>query len=244
MSRLKEQIEKQQQQIADLKKDNEKLAKIIHKDNKILPALILATDSMLSLNVENDEITALHEQIKQLYQVRGDALKNYEKSACKLAKTGILSTDGVIKFLFERASNESVNFDVSINASLKYLTDNIISEADLNTLLSDLVENAVIATKSQPNKAILLTVGIDREGFYRIDIFDSGEPFAQCVLENLGFRQITTHKDSGGSGIGLVTVFNILKKYNASLVIEQNLQQMNFTKRVSVLFDNKNEVKY
>lgn len=235
MERLREEVEV-------LKQDNEKLAGIIHKDNKILPALITATENLLS--DENDEVDALRIQIKQLYDGRCDAIKDYKKTNITLAKTGVLSTDGAIGFLYQKALSQSVNFDVSINANVRYLTENVISQADLNTVICDLADNAIISTKNEQNKNVLLVFGIDSDNYYRIDVFDSGEPFEISVLEKIGTQKITTHKNDGGSGIGLVTVSEILRRYNASLEIEQNLHNTNFTKRVSVLFNNKNEIKY
>ena len=179
-----------------------------------------------------------------MYDGRCDAIKDYKKTNITLAKTGVLSTDGAIGFLYQKALSQSVNFDVSINANVRYLTENVISQADLNTEICDLADNAIISTKNEQNKNVLLVFGIDSDNYYRIDVFDSGEPFEISVLEKIGTQKITTHKNDGGSGIGLVTVSEILRRYNASLEIEQNLHNTNFTKRVSVLFNNKNEIKY
>ena len=80
---------------------------------------------------------------------------------------------------------------------------------------------------------------------------------------NLGIKRITTHKDSGGTGIGLSSTYNLCKKYNASFVITEDINSENttfsdtnyndsisekasskditFTKKVSVVFDGKSE---
>ena len=57
----------------------------------------------------------------------------------------------------------------------------------------------------------------------------------------LGKEQITTHKDSGGSGIGFVTTFETLREYNASLIIHEFNKGNEFTKAVIASFDNKGE---
>lgn len=80
---------------------------------------------------------------------------------------------------------------------------------------------------------------------------------------NLGMKRITTHKDSGGTGIGLSSTYGLCKKYNASFVITEDINSENttfndtnskdsisekvssnvitFTKKVSVIFDDKSE---
>lgn len=76
-------------------------------------------------------------------------------------------------------------------------------------------------------------------------------------------KRITTHKDSGGTGIGLSSTYGLCKKYSASFVITEDIDSENttffdtnyndsisekvslkditFTKKVSVVFDGKSE---
>jgi len=56
------------------------------------------------------------------------------------------------------------------------------------------------------------------------------------VLEKLGQQRITTHKNEGGSGIGMMTVCEICRKYYASLRIIPIKDDI-FSKSVSVIFD-------
>lgn len=46
---------------------------------------------------------------------------------------------------------------------------------------------------------------------------------------NLGMKRITTHKDSGGTGIGLSSTYGLCKKYNASFVITEDINSENTT---------------
>lgn len=75
-----------------------------------------------------------------------------------------------------------------------------------------------------------------------IDIFDSGVAFEQETLINFGREKTTTHANAGGSGIGLMTVFEILNFYSASFIIEEFSDSDNtFSKKISVKFDNLNQ---
>lgn len=55
-----------------------------------------------------------------------------------------------------------------------------------------------------------------------------------------GLKRITTHKSTGGSGIGFMTTFETLKQCKASLIIEE-YSDLEYTKAVIIKFDNKNE---
>ena len=54
----------------------------------------------------------------------------------------------------------------------------------------------------------------------------------------MGENRITTHADEGGSGYGYVTIFEKLKKYNASLYItEHEPDTYRYAKRIDIRFD-------
>ena len=73
-----------------------------------------------------------------------------------------------------------------------------------------------------------------------VNIQDSGIPFEAETLTNLGVKKSTTHADTGGSGIGYMTVFEILKECGASLTItEYAPENYSFTKAVKIRFDGK-----
>ena len=75
-------------------------------------------------------------------------------------------------------------------------------------------------------------------------IYDSGEYFSKDVLKKLGKKRATTHKKDGGTGIGLMTTFEILKKYNASFSIDETINNPQYTKCVAITFDDKHTHTY
>ena len=119
---------------------------------------------------------------------------------------------------------------------MKESIKDLISENDLNTLILDLGENAVIAVRDAKTKNVLVVLGTENDCF-SISIFDSGLPFDNKVIENLGKRRITTHRKTGGSGIGLLTTAELLRKCKASIVVDENIDNENYAKKVSVIFD-------
>ncbi len=224
------------------KTEIENLSKIIHKDNKVLSALRLAVNEQYSNNGENSaELQNLLNEITHLEDERKECLTNYEQTTKILAKTGVFSTDMIINYLLKRANKESIIFDVSITGDILYMVSDAIDTYDLNTMLADLGENAIIATSHSAVKNVLLIIGY-RENTAFFDIYDSGSEFDAGVIANIGKRRHTTHKDTGGSGIGLMTTYELINKYHATFEIEELYNNKLFTKRVSVLFDNNSRI--
>ena len=244
---LQNTINEKDVQIKHLEQHNDFLAKIIHKDNKLIPAMELAVKECLHSFAQGDSIASqikgqtLLEQLATISRERSGIIENYQSEGKKLPLTNVFSIDALMTYMLNKARANSIDFELVISGSVKYLVENIISETDLNTLLADLIENAIIATKSNDRKRILVSLSIS-EGHYLIDIFDSGIPFEAKTIVNLGLNKITTHADNGGSGIGLTTAFEFFKKYSASFIVEEfTNENILFTKKLSVEFDEKNQ---
>lgn len=217
-----------EQTIAKQKEEIEYLSKIVHKDNKLIGALELSLKE--AEGVDRDKLSAMSKE-------RESILHTYKESENMMQKTGVFSVDMMLNYLLKRAFDQNAEFDVVVNGNVKYMVENIINEDDLSTLLADIGENAVIAVSSEERKNILLSIGV-RDNSYYIDVYDSGAPFDVNVIENYGRTRYTTHKTTGGSGIGLMQTKELLSKYKASFEIEEIENNSLYTKRVSVVFDS------
>jgi len=244
---LQNTINEKDAQIEHLEQHNDFLARIIHKDNKLIPAMELAVREYLQSIAQGESGDTqskgqmLLEQLKMIFRERHGIIEKYQSDGKKLPLTNVFSFNTLMFYMLNKARDKSIEFELVISGSLKYLVENIISETVLNTLLADLIENAIIATTSNGGKRILVSISIS-EGHYLIDVFDSGIPFEAETIVNLGLKKITTHADNGGSGIGLTTAFEIFKKHSASFLIEEFPGEYPlFTKKVSVKFDNMNQ---
>ena len=241
---LKMHLHKSDRKIEQLKSHNYELSKIIHKDNKLIPAMVYTIKEYLFLvgrEINNGEqlikAKELLAHLEGMLQERSDILEKYEIKYKILSATNVLTIDALLSYMFRKAAEYQISFDLSLSGSVKYMVENIISELDMRTLLADLIENAIIATKNPARKNIMIHMGITGS-CYCIDILDSGIPFTIETLLNLGIKQTTTHTNEGGSGIGLMTAFDIIKKYRASFIIEDFVINNLFTKKVSVCFDD------
>lgn len=246
---LQNVLQKQKMEIERLKQHNDALAKIIHKDNKLIPAMELAVREYLEQSDLQDEFdirqkgNALLKELESISGERSGVIKDYQHCHVKVPATGVLPIDSLLQYMCCKAQEAGIQLEFTLSASMKYLTENIIPPSDLRTILADLIENAIIAIKSNNsiNKKILVSLGIINQS-YEVDIYDSGIPFENETICHLGQKNNTTHANSGGSGIGLITVLETLRRYNASFYIEQIPNAHNiFTKKVLIRFDNLNE---
>ncbi len=245
-----------QQNIQELKKEtdklryhNDELSKIIHSDNKLIPAMVMAVKSLLT-GMEEDapeikkaEIKDLLNNLDKMYSERRGMITSYESNnTSQLHPTGFITVDATLLYMKHRARDLSTEFDYTISFDVSEIIGKTIDEAGFNTILADLIENALIAVSfSESGPKAVRVIFKKTDNSYIIEIYDSGIPFQAKTILNLGKKRATTHSETGGSGIGLMTIYEILKKANASLEINENIQSEPFTKCISVSFDTLSE---
>ena len=250
-------------ELATLKSDNEVLSSLLHKDNKLIPALELTVRNFIcSDNPSAQDKDKILAQLNKLSMERKGIINNCSTFNSTLPSTGYMVIDALLNYMMQKCSASDITMNVNIIGNLDTFIGKIIDESDFNTILADLIENAFIATKYNNGKNIYININSEVE-FPTLDIYDSGNTFDDNVLMNLGMKRITTHKDSGGTGIGLSSTYGLCKKYNASFVITEDINSENttfkdtnskdliseksssnvitFTKKVSIIFDDKSE---
>lgn len=231
-------IKQKDGEIESLNQTHDKLAARVHADNKRLPAIqtavaILANESTDS--AVKTKAQKILEEIEGLRKELSDAAP-----AMPLPTIGIAIADAIMLYLFEVAQTKNIKFELIIGDDLKNITE-VIKPTELETLIADLIENAIIATdlRKEPDKKICVYLH-NVNNAYELTVKDSGIPFEKGTLEKLGRQKTTTHADSGGSGLGYMTIFKILDQTRASITIEEYLEtQDGFTKSITIRFDSK-----
>lgn len=227
-------------QIEELKYENENFSKLIHKDNKLIPAMEMAVtaviDAHISGNSDTEHILQLRDDLQTLSQERHGILSSYEQGAAALPATGLVRTDALIQYLQKKAIINHVNFSYSVPDNLKKIKKGIVNEDSLNTIIADLCENAIIAVKDSYVKEVLLSIEKENNTLC-INVYDSGSHFDANVIKHMGKIRYTTHGDSGGSGIGLMTTFELMKMHSASFIIDEKCSITPYCKKVSLCFD-------
>lgn len=244
----KSEIDTQNKTIEELKEKNIQLSTVIHKYNNRFKALENAIIN--ALNVDNtmetsEELSVMLEDLKKMSQsFSAEVIKN-NKNNSNIPATGIIGIDNIFKYMSAVAIKNNIEINLKINDRINFLIDNIIEKEELETIIGDHIKDAIIAINSSNSihKNIMVILGIVEDS-YELCIYDTGIEFEIDTLKKLGIKQITTHKESGGSGIGFMTTFNIMNRCKGSIIIEEyNKDNNHYTKAVIFRFDGKNEYK-
>ena len=233
----KEILEEHDKEIEKLNQSNEYLAKIVHRDNHLMNSLNTSIDSYLSSD-DKEYKDGLLRDIQTLAKERGELIAKEQLDSKLLPSTGNHLIDSAINDLYIKAAAHGIDYNLTVSATVDEIIGKYISQTDLQTLLSDHIKDAIIAVESRGEAGgkILVNLSMQNEN-YCIDIYDNGVDFDVDTLSKLGLERVTTHADSGGSGIGFMTTFETLKKVYASLIITEFENQTPFTKSVSFRFD-------
>ena len=242
---LRQELEEKNATIRKLSDDNDSLARIIHKDNKLIPAMLTAVTEYLDpenrrADAEREaQGKALADQLKELAKDRMGILGESTHTDRTLPLTGHAAVDAMLSYMKKRADMAGIRYEVKLHPDFASRIGPEISEADLSHLLSDLIENAIIATNSAEHKSLLVHLGILYDA-PTVEVSDSGIPFAPEVYQDFGLQKHSTHLVEGGSGIGLMDIWELKKKYAASLhIYEYPPETAPFTKKLSMVFDHK-----
>ena len=192
-------------------------------------------------NIETEQIQDIKERLAEISK---DLYQN-EKST-RLAQTGIKRIDDMLEYMQSESEKQNIKLELQITGNIHHMTNKIIEEKDLETLIADHVKNAIIAINhsKNENKSILVKLGKIEEN-YGLAIYDTGIEFEKETLENLGKKPSTTHAEEGGTGMGFMNTFDTINKYKASLIINEigKESETNYTKAIIIKFDQKNEFK-
>ena len=237
LNETKKELEEKKKEIEKLEKENLNFSKISHSIAHKQKSLEYKLEQLAMNNEIANEI-GIKDRINNI-------TKDFQKeTALELSKTGIEEIDDMLKYMQSECIKNKIDFQLQINGNIHKMINNHIEKESLEILLADHIKNAIIAISSgnNINKSILVRLGII-DGNYGLYIYDSGIEFEIKTLLNLGRKPATTHKDTGGTGMGFMNTFDTLRKYKASLEICEYGKPCkdNFTKVLKIKFDKKNE---
>lgn len=231
--------------ITKLETENKRLGTIIHKDNRIVNAMADSVCNYLSTSANSSTTDlqakgqSLSDEINSIKTYRQELLCQGSQSGSSIPQTNQAGVDAIISFMVKEATSYGITMKFHFDGEFFNAKHFTATEMDFVHLLSDLLENAIIATRHANGKAIELSLQI-LKGTPAISVSDSGIPFEIETFIKLGTCEASTHTDEGGTGIGLMDIWTFKKKYHASLVIEE-LDNSTYSKRLSILFDNRNK---
>lgn len=239
----KAEIASKDAEIKSLSEEKYKISKLNHEFYNRQKALIHKVEEIMNMNTETAEELDLSKQINDLTKEYTDKAKEI-KTLDKLPITGITEIDDMFKYMQSECKSKNIQFNLQINGNIYHMINNKIAQNKLVTMIGDHLRDAIIAIEFSENsfKSILAILG-ENNGLYEFCVFDTGIEFKIDTLLKLGLEPATTHKDSGGTGIGFMTTFETMSETKASLIINE-MHEMNntdYTKSITIRFDGKNE---
>ena len=176
---MKRLLDQKDTEIRTIREGNDFLSSIIHRDNKMLPTMALAVTQFIEQHSADDSAQqaghALLDTLANLMNERSALLLNRQKKNKKLPPTNIPLIDSTLQYFQLKAADNSIDFDVLITGNIRHMIETAVTISQLQTILADHIENAMIATKYCEHKKILVILGIcDDDTVYELSIKDSG----------------------------------------------------------------------
>lgn len=242
LEETKTELNSKNKEIEELEKENLTFKKrshtLIHQQKSLeykIQQIMMQTE--ISKEQTGDIKARLEKIAEEIYK---------EKENIELDKTGITEIDDILKYMQSECNKNKIEFILKIEGNIHQMINNAVSKEKLEILLADHIKNEIIAINHTDNinRTIMVKLG-KIDSIYSINIYDTGAEFEPETLDNLGKKPSTTHAEEGGTGMGFMNTFETLEKYKASLTIEEynKPSKDNYTKLISIKFDNKNQFK-
>lgn len=239
---LRTEVVEQNALIQKLLEENEKLARITHRDNTLISTLKNSTVQYLATDFESvEEAKAVRDElianINTLSEGRSSLPSDYNEKKARDFDTGFSLLDKMLNYMDGEAIKANIAFSVHLGTELKNFVPHDISESDLVHLVDDLLKNAFKSTLTCEKRIVQLQ-------FYKlgkhfvVEVSDNGIPFEVESLVKMGIEKRTTYAD--GSGIGLMDIWSTKEKVGATYHIEEYEAAAPFSKKISMTFDKKN----
>jgi len=147
----------------------------------------------------------------------GELIKtdNHEISAMLYTKAGL-------------AEAKNINLEILIKGSLKNLP---LKSGEANSILGNLIDNAIDAVENAAGERRLITVELSREpGAFNFTVADRGEPIKPEIIEHIFEPHFSTKE--GRQGLGLAIVKEIAGRYNGLATVSSNDEETVFKVRI------------
>ncbi len=126
--------------------------------------------------------------------------------------SGNKDVDSILNYMLHKAKEELKEVEFKVNVPKEMNVEGF----DLNVILGNLLDNAILAASNTEEKYLSLTVSYDR-GMLFLHIMNS---YAHKLLKKGGVY-LTSKKERKGHGIGLQNVKKILDSYDGSMEITE-----------------------
>lgn len=237
LEETKKELEDKKKEIKQLEQENLNFSKTSHSIAHKQKALEYKLNELALKNEIAEEIDVKNRLNNITKQIS-------EEPEIEIPKTNISEIDDMLNYMKSECIKNKIKFEVQLNGNIYQMINNHITKEELEILIADHVKNAIIAVNYSNNSNRSILVRIEKiDGQYSIYIYDSGIEFEINTLHKLGKIPSTTHKESGGTGMGFMNTFDTLKKHKASITINEygKPAKDNYTKVIMIVFNKKDE---
>jgi len=243
---LQQEIDKLTRENQQLRDINETVRAENHSINHRLASLernYVRAIEMSKLYIAEEMVAELAADLNKIRMLSKEYQENIGrvKVETALPTTNVQAVDDLFALFAERFAENEIEFMLKVKSSIVYMVESVIPQAALETMIGDHLQNALIAVNANKDSFRSVRATIGKAGdFYEFTVHDSGIPFEPNTLVQLGTERVTTHADSGGSGVGFMKTFDTMRECGASLIIRENRGGV-FSKSVTVRFNGLNQ---
>ena len=215
--------------LESLRADNERISEMIHKDNKLIPSMVLSVSKGAEATGKGEESRRILQALDELYALRRNAVGVYENHGKKLIRTGVTAVDAAMLFLQGKAEAAGIPFTASIGANLPEMLTQDLMRSEFIAILADLSEYAVLSAKERGDVKVALNIGDDGGSLF-IEAWDNGGAFDLDLLKSIG------NNAGKQNTVGLIPLFTILKHNGARFTVNEFTDNEDYTKTLRVTF--------
>ena len=140
----------------------------------------------------------------------------------------------------------SNSIETNINCKPYQISHQQINNADNHALLSlnfnayssiliNLIDNAIQADASKIDVSTEIRYESENYQYYVISVSDNGEEISAANQAKIFTPFFTTHRNSGGSGLGLSIIQSLLRNANGDICFSEDNGLKTFTIRIPIL---------
>ena len=232
---LEQSLDSKDKLFGTLRADNERFAALIHKDNKLIPSVVMSLRQAAENTLRAEEAAC---SLDEISAERSEALAEYESHGQRLAETGVMTLDAVLLYLKDRANSFDVEFCAEILADFAVIPDKATERSEFVAILADLCEYAILSTKGVKNGTAKAKIGLD-DGHLFVEVSDNGKRFDGKELKRIGKERVTDGSKNKKNEInrkGLIPLYTILRHNGATLSINEFTGNSDITKSLRVTF--------
>ena len=134
-----------------------------------------------------------------------------------LLNLGMPGLSGLVEAKRVQADKRGIKLNVSVDPGFSGIP---VKPHDLTGIIGNIVDNALDAAKPVDNRAATVCIELLHEGEgYSIIVENTGLPLNSDVSKKMFNADFTTKKDKAHSGLGLYTVYNLVKKYKGEIMV-------------------------